>query len=126
MQLFAFFIDGTSRHFSYFDHLKQDEAYARTIESDPAALVSSHTVKRFFQAFSWPLIWSFRGILLKIFIWRLSITKSELVEKVIDIGARIVKRSREFVLKVSQAIFTALDFVNLWARSNNPPRLLME
>jgi hypothetical protein len=46
--------------------------------------------------------------------------------KVIDIGARIVKRSREFVLKVPQAIFTALDFATLWARSNNPPRLLMK
>jgi len=87
-QIFAFFIDGTSRHLSYFDQLKKDKAYAGVIESDPADLISSHAVKRFFQAFSWPLVWSFRYIYLAIFIWRLSITKPEAV--VLDLDAMVM------------------------------------
>jgi hypothetical protein len=87
-QIFSFFMDGTSRHLSYFDQLQKDKAYAGVIESDPADLVSSHTVKRFFQAFSWPLIWSFRYIHLELFVWRLSITKPEVV--VLDLDAMVM------------------------------------
>ena len=46
-QLFCFFLDGTSRHLTAFDRLKEDEGYARGIESEPAAMLSSHAVKRF-------------------------------------------------------------------------------
>jgi hypothetical protein len=64
-----------SRHLSYFDQLRQDMAYAGLIVSDPKNLISSHTVKTFFRAFSWPLIWSFGYIHLAMFMWRLQNTK---------------------------------------------------
>jgi hypothetical protein len=48
-QLLCFFYDGTSRHISYFDHLKKDAGYAAVMESSAGEMVSSHQVKRFFQ-----------------------------------------------------------------------------
>lgn len=87
-QLLCFLLDATSRHLSYFDQLRQDKAYAGVIESDPEDLISSHTVKRFFQAFSWPLIWSFRYIHLAMFMWRLQITKPEVI--VMDLDAMVM------------------------------------
>ena len=51
-QLFCFFLDGTSRHLVYFDTLKEDAGYAAAIETQRQALLSSHSVKRFFKAFS--------------------------------------------------------------------------
>ena len=42
-QLFCFFLDGTSRHLVAFDRFKEDEGYARAIESEPASMLSSHT-----------------------------------------------------------------------------------
>lgn len=83
-QLICFFMDGTSRHLIWFDTLKEDEGYARGMETNPDDMVSSHQVKRFFQAFSWPLIWSFRPILQHLFIWRLKIEQPEVVVLGID------------------------------------------
>ena len=60
-QLFCFFLDGTSRHLTAFDRLKKDEGYARGIESEPGAMLSSHAVKRFFKAFWWPRIYICSG-----------------------------------------------------------------
>ena len=83
-QLFCFFLDGTSDHLAYFDDLKEDEGYAAAIESTPEMMLSSHAVKRFFQAFRWPRIWLFRRLLQKLFLWRLSLSKPEVITLGID------------------------------------------
>ncbi len=69
----CFFLDGTSRYLTWFDALKEDDGYAQGMETNPGDMVSSHQVKRLFQAFSWPLIWLFRPILRQLFLWRLRI-----------------------------------------------------
>ena len=83
-QVICFFFDGTSRHLTWFDLLKQEEGYARGIETAPQAMASSHAVKRFFQAFSPVLIWLFRPILQHLFIWRLRLKRPEAVVLGID------------------------------------------
>ena len=83
-QLFCFFVDGTSRHLVHFDALCQDEGYARVIESDPKAMLSSHAVKRFFGRFWWPWIYLFRQVLQRLFLWRLGLAKPEVVILGID------------------------------------------
>ena len=40
-QVFCFFLDGTSRHLVYFDTLKEDEGYARSIEYEPDKMIPS-------------------------------------------------------------------------------------
>jgi hypothetical protein len=74
-QLFCFFMDGTSRHLVYFDTLKENEGYAKSIETDPVNMLSSHAVKRFFGAIWLPLTFLFRRVLQKLFLWRLNIVK---------------------------------------------------
>ncbi len=88
MQLLAFFMDATSRHLSYFDQLRKDKAYAGVIGTKPEDMLSSHAVKRIFAAFSWPLITGFRHIHLNLFLWRLQITKPEVI--VMDLDAMIM------------------------------------
>jgi len=83
-QLFCFLLDGTSRHLRYFDHLKTDPGYAATIETAPAQLASSHAMKRFFKAFAWVAGGSFRRILNQLFVWRLQLTRPQLIEATID------------------------------------------
>ncbi len=41
--------------------------------------------------------------------------------KIIDIGTKIVIRSRKYILKIPQAIYSALNSELLWKRCNNPP-----
>lgn len=83
-QVLCFFADGTSRHLVQFDRLKKDAGYAGAIESAPEELISSHAVKRFFKAFSWPRIWLFRRLLQELFLWRLRITQPPVIELGID------------------------------------------
>jgi hypothetical protein len=83
-QVLCFFADGTSRHLVHFDRLKEDTGYAGVIESAPEELISSHAVKRFFGAFSWPRIWLFRRLLQQLFLWRLRITQPSIIELGID------------------------------------------
>ena len=83
-QLLCNFVDGTSRHLVHFDVLREDAGYAGAIESRQESLLSSHAVKRFFKAFSWPRIWLFRRLLQELFIWRLRLTKPETVELFLD------------------------------------------
>lgn len=83
-QLFCFFLDGTSRHIVYFDTLKKDAGYAAAIETDMEAMLSSHSVKRFFKAFSWFRIWLFRRLLQQLFLWRLKLSQPKLIELGID------------------------------------------
>jgi len=77
VQLFCFFMDGTSRHITWFDHLKADEGYAGVIGS--SNLASSHTIKRLFSKFSFVRGYLFRRLLQHLFIWRLKITKPKVI-----------------------------------------------
>ena len=69
VQSLSFFMDGTSRHLSWFDQLKADNAYADLLGT--GRLASSHAIKRFFGAFSFCLIYQFRMLLQTLFILRL-------------------------------------------------------
>ena len=44
--------------------------------------------------------------------------------KVIDIGAKVVVKSRGFVLKVNEVIFNNLSFDKLWSLCSNPPLII--
>ena len=79
-QLFCFMLDGTSRHLVYFDALKEDPGYAGVIETSKEAMLSSHSVKRFFKAFSWYRIWLFRTLLQQLFLWRGKPAKPKMIE----------------------------------------------
>ena len=70
-QIFAFLYDGTSRHLSYFDHLKQDQGYLALLECSPKEAASSHQIKRFFSKFSKVRSSSFRKMLRSGFAQRL-------------------------------------------------------
>ena len=83
-QLFCNLLDGTSRHLTYYDALKRDAGYAQTIESKEESLLSSHSVKRFYQSFSWVRIWLFRKLLQKLFIWRLHLKNPDRIELFLD------------------------------------------
>jgi hypothetical protein len=83
-QLLCFFVDGTSRHLVYFDSLSKDAGYAATIQTRFEDLLSSHSVKRFFKVFSWGYTWAFRKLFLRLFIWRLSISRPEIIFLGID------------------------------------------
>lgn len=50
--MLCFLFDGTSRHLAYFDTLAKDPGYAIVIETAPEDMASSHTIKRFYQAFT--------------------------------------------------------------------------
>ena len=83
-QVFCFLLDGTSRHLTYFDELRRDAGYAATIESRPEQLQSSHAIKRFFKAFTMPRVFSYRGLLQKLFVWRLRLLQPSVIELGID------------------------------------------
>lgn len=67
------------------------------IESKHKDLISSHTAKRFYKAFSWSMIWSFRYIYLDMFIWRLSITKPKVIVLDVDVMDNDQAEKREGV-----------------------------
>lgn len=69
-QILCYLMDGTSRSLTYFDQLKTDSGYAASLEFGCDELLSSHSVKRFFKAFSMPLVWCFRKVLKQLFLWR--------------------------------------------------------
>jgi hypothetical protein len=83
-QLFCFLLDGTSRHLVYFDTLKKDEGYAKTIETDSAQMLSSHAIKRFYQSLLFHWTHLFRQVLLRLFGWRLQIAKPAVIILGID------------------------------------------
>jgi hypothetical protein len=83
-QVLSFFVDGSSRHLTYFDQLKEDEGYAASLESDVAQLCSSHSIKRFFKGFSFLRTRLFRRLYQRIFLWRLRIEKPEVLVLDID------------------------------------------
>jgi len=63
IQLLCFFMDGTRRHISWFDHLKSDESYAALLATKEECLASSHSVKSFFGRFSFVRDYLFRCLL---------------------------------------------------------------
>jgi len=83
-QVLSFFLDGSSRHLTYFDQLKEDEGYAASLESNPAQLCSSHSIKRFFQSFSFLRNRLFRQLYHKMFLWRLKLEKPDILVLDID------------------------------------------
>lgn len=78
-QLCCFFFDGTSRHLSYFDTLREDPAYARLLNLARSEVLSSHGVKRFFNKFYPCITWKFRSLLQEQFLWRLNHEKPPVI-----------------------------------------------
>jgi len=78
-QLFCFFMDGESFHMLRFDELAKDDSYAATIETRMRDMASSHTMKRFFEAFDFVRIWQFRKLLQELFIWRMQLESPKMV-----------------------------------------------
>jgi len=83
-QSLCFFFEGTSRHLTRFDALKADAGYAAAIETAPARMASSHTMKRFFGAFRGPQNWGFRRVLQQLFLWMLKRQAPDVVTLGID------------------------------------------
>ena len=83
-QVLCFLFDGTSRHLAHFDVLSKDPGYAAAIETDLQDMASSHTIKRFYRAFSPQRTYLFRRLFLQLFLWRLTITPPKVIELNID------------------------------------------
>jgi hypothetical protein len=71
LQALYFFLEGSSRHLSYFDALRQDEGYRAVIEMPRQQMASSHALKRFFGTFNIFHAAAFRWVLKELFVWRL-------------------------------------------------------
>ena len=84
LQVFCFFLDGTSRHLTYFDDLAKDKGYASAIEMSGKDMASSHTIKRFFKSFAWVHAGVFRTILNLLFVWRLGLKRPSQVQLSMD------------------------------------------
>jgi hypothetical protein len=84
LQVLCFFFDGTSRHLNHFDHLREDAGYAAVLEVPEEQMASSHAVKRFFGTFGVFAGEAFRWLLRQLFVWRLRLTKPEVVELTVD------------------------------------------
>ena len=83
LQILCFFMEGSSRHLSWFDHLKRDESYAALLACRKEDLASSHAVKRFFGKF-FVRGYLFRHLLQRLFIWRLKQTRPVVIELGLD------------------------------------------
>lgn len=84
-QVLCFFVEGGSRHLTYFDQLKNDDGYRATIEAGSSQEVaSSHTVKRFFRLFPLRCDFAFGAIFRTLFAWRLEVEKPSLIELTLD------------------------------------------
>ena len=58
-RLFCYFFDGTKFSLTRLDELQRDDGYIHVIENDAELMCSSHSIKRFFKAFSYLMIWLF-------------------------------------------------------------------
>ncbi|MBA7531979.1 IS1380 family transposase ISPph3 [subsurface metagenome] len=83
-QIFAFFMDGTNMAMTGFDQLKNDEGYAALLESKTSEMASSHQIKRYFAKTSIITNLIFNKILHELFVWRLRISKPQIIELGID------------------------------------------
>jgi hypothetical protein len=84
LQLLYFFLDGTSRHMSYFDELQREEGYRAVVEMPEKQMASSHTMKRLFRAFQIFHAAAFRWVLKELFVWRLKLEKPRVVVLTLD------------------------------------------
>ena len=78
-QMLCFLFDGTSKHLAHFDVVAKDSGYAAAIESPLSAMVSSDTVRRFLNAFSWRRTALLRSLLMRLFLWRLRIRNPNVI-----------------------------------------------
>ena len=83
-QIICCFVEGGSRHLTYFDTLRGDPGYAAAIETLPKDMASSHAIKRFVGKISFVRIFSLRRILQKMFIHRLNLSKPSVIILGID------------------------------------------
>lgn len=83
-QILCFFMDGSSRHVSYFDHLKKDAGYAAGIETEIENMQSTSAIQRFMRVFTYDTTGIFRRLLKGLFLWRLKIKKPGIVILGID------------------------------------------
>ena len=115
-QVLLFLLDGTSRHLTYFDDMKQDAGYAATIERDPADLLSSHSVKRFFGSFTWGRIWLLRKLLQELFVWRLILAQPKVV--ILDLDVMVLENdeanSREGVTPTYKKVKGFAPLQKVW------------
>src|SRR5271157_1854636 len=72
-------IDGSKQTMTRFDELKDDAGYLKTIETSEQDAVSSHAMKRFFNAVRNNMLKELQKVMLKIFIWRVLIKKPEVI-----------------------------------------------
>lgn len=84
LQALYFFMDGTSRHLSYFDELQREEGYGAVVEMPRKQVASSHAMKRFFGAFGIFHAAAFRWVLKELFLWRLQQEKPRVVVMTLD------------------------------------------
>jgi hypothetical protein len=83
-QVLAFLCDGTSRHLTRFDELKQDLGYQALLDLTPSETVSSHQVKRLFGKFPSSLWSPMRSVLRRMFSTRLMHDRPQVVELFLD------------------------------------------
>jgi hypothetical protein len=83
-QILYFFLDGTSRHVSYFDELQREQGYRAVVEMPEKQMASSHTIKRFFRAFHIFHAAAVRWVLKELFVWRLQLAQPGAVMLTLD------------------------------------------
>jgi len=83
-QVMAKMLDGSDSSIQGFDRLQQDEGYASQLELKKEEMVSSHMVKRFFRKFTGVKYKVYRKVLQELFIWRLNITKPNIIVMDLD------------------------------------------
>ncbi len=83
-QIICCFVEGGSRHLTYFNTLRKDRGYAAAIATSPEDMATSHAIKRFVGKISFPRIFSLRRILQKMFIHRLNLLKPSVIVLGID------------------------------------------
>ena len=87
-QIIFFFIDGTHKAISGFDSIKKDDGYAAVLEITPDRLLSSHSIKRFFQKFTYFKCEVLRKVLNALFIWRLCVKQPSVI--ILDIDTMVL------------------------------------
>jgi len=83
-QVLCFFLDGTSRHLTHFDQLREDAGYAAVLEVPEDQMASSHAMKRFFGTFGVFAAEAFRWVLKQLFVWRLQLNRPRVVQLTLD------------------------------------------
>jgi len=84
LQVLCFFMEGTSRHLTYFDQLREDAGYAAVLEVPAEQMASSHAMKRFFGMFGIFATAAFRWVLQQLFVWRLQLNQPGVVQLTLD------------------------------------------